>query len=244
MQKNAPTFDDLLSCEGMQFSNRMKIYSFIYHCFEMNMRELIKILEEMNEEQFALKIWTPEESSNNDFLFQEVARRFHNMVASAKSLVDHTRIFVNEHYKSIEVVESAYLERVKNTFSENGNAAVIEDLRNYFLHAGVPPLRMQLHLDTTASSNGGMIIKNQVFLEMNRLRSWGRWKSRSKKYLAELTDDLDLLALVSEYKKTVNEFHMWFSEFLREYHAEDTEKFYAMDAAVRGVAVPAKEAQS
>lgn len=241
MQNQEPNFYDLINSKGMQFSNRMKVYSFSYYCFEMNMIELVKILKEMNEEEFALRIWTIEERQNHESLFQEVIRRFHNMVTSAKSLVEHTRLFVEEHYKSIEVINLAYLERVKNTFSENSNAAIIEDLRNYFLHAGIPPLKMQLHLDTTAGADRGMGIKNQILLETNALRSWGRWKSRSKKYLDELTADFDLLPLILEYKNTVNEFHMWFSELLKEHHADDTAELYAMDAAVRGAPNPVKE---
>lgn len=241
MQNDAPSFKDLNECAGMQFSIRMKIYSYSYHCFEINMLELVAILEKLNEEEYALNIWTPEESEKNQLVFREVIRRFHNMVASAKSLVEHTRLFVDEHYKNIEVIESAYQERVKNTFSENGNAAVIEDLRNYFLHAGIPPLKMELRLDTMEISSKGMEISNQIFLELEELRSWGRWKSQSKKYLAELTGDFGLLSLVSEYKKTVNEFHIWFSDFLQKYHAKDTAELYALDAAIRGVATPAKQ---
>lgn len=234
MTNHTPNFKDVLESEGMLFLNRMKIYSFSYHCFEMNITELTQNLEQLSNVDFAMKIWDVEKREQQNFIFQEVIRRFHNTVASAKSLVEHTRLFVDEHYKENKTIVSAYRQKVADVFSENGNAAVIEDLRNYFLHAGIPPVQMKLSLDSLGDGKQGVEIKNEVLLDIAELRTWGRWKSRSKTYLAELPATFDLFVLVSEYRATVEAFHAWFSNFLREHHVKDIEELHALDAVVRG----------
>lgn len=234
MNINSPTFNDFLTCKGMLFTNRMRIYSFSHHCFEMNMGSLVFSLEQLSDPEFTLEIWDIEKRGRQEFIFQEVIRHFHNMVSSAKSLVEHTRLFVNENYNNTEFIKFSYHEKIQMVFSNNGNAAVIEDLRNYFMHAGIPPLKMHLSLSSHPDQQE-MEMSNKVLLELEILKSWGHWKARSKKYLAALPGDFDLLALVSEYRATVNDFHRWFSDLLHKHHAKDIEELHALDAAIRGI---------
>jgi hypothetical protein len=227
MNKPALTYDDVLATEGARFLNRMKVYRFSYYCFHMNMLDLIQSLEQSADVAFAVDLWIVTNREKKTKAFQEIIRRFHNAVASAKSLVEHTRILVRENYSKNAIVSSAYDKKVAETFLKNGNAAVIEDLRNYFLHAGIPPVKMQLNL--------GAPLKHEILLNIESLKSWGRLKSQSKQYLSEFAGNIDLLTLVAQYGKTVEAFHEWFSSFLQEHHAKDLEYAYALEDAVTGV---------
>jgi len=93
---------------------------------------------------------------------------------------------------------------------------------------------MQLSFDSHKDSSQDMEVRHEVLLDIDELKKWGRWKSRSKAYLAGFSESINLLELVSEYRNTVEEFHAWFWDFLHEYHAKDIAELQAMDTSVRG----------
>jgi len=103
---------DVIASNGMKFLNRMKIYGFSFHCFKINSLELNKILEKLSDVDFAIEIWDVEKRDRQHLIFQETVRHFHNTVASAKSLVEHTRLFVDEYYLKNEKILSSYNQKV------------------------------------------------------------------------------------------------------------------------------------
>ena len=139
---------------------------------------------------------------------------------------------MTKHYSRTPKIYDAYKKKVKETFSENGNAGMIEDLRNHFLHVGVPPFYMKFSFSFTPTENGKISASSGIFLGLNDLKSRCTLKAQSKRYLASFTADISLLDLVLEYRNTVEEFHLWFSQCLNDHHANDIRETNEMHSAM------------
>jgi len=64
-------------------------------------------------------------------MFQlEIVCLLHNYLASAKTLIDHTRILVEELYKNTDFW-AEYEARKKETFIDSPLAQFVQNLRNY-----------------------------------------------------------------------------------------------------------------
>ena len=72
-----------------------------------------------------------------DYGQREVVRLLHDYVAAAFSLVDATRVFVNEHYTDTGLLR-VYNDRLKRDFSEAPLHRFLQDLRNYTLRYRLP----------------------------------------------------------------------------------------------------------
>jgi len=88
----------LLDSPGMEFFNRMSIHSSTYNIFYVNVKELEKALKLIETPEVRLTFMSQENRDADRQLHSEVNRLFHNFLASAQTLVDHTRIFMKKHY--------------------------------------------------------------------------------------------------------------------------------------------------
>lgn len=233
MDSQVPTYEEIRSSKGMKFSQRMEVYSLSHYCFEMNTQELVQTLEKYSSSATEM-IELERRKAIQKLAGRETARHFHNCVASAKSLVEHTRIFVNKHYAETPEIFDAYQKKVKDVFAENGNAAMIEDLRNFFLHAGVPPIYLKFSFGFHDTDADKKFASAGIYLHIDDLKSRGTWKSASKKLLSTFKEDIILLDLIVEYRKTVENFHTWFSQILNHHHVNDMHETNEMISALEG----------
>jgi hypothetical protein len=91
------------------------------------------------------------------------------------TLVDHSRIF-QDKYLSAQSKE-VYKNWVKDCFVNNPRAQIIQNLRNYILHADLPTICSNIILIT------GDV---RLMLVPGRLLEWDRWKACVKSYLKDL----------------------------------------------------------
>src|SRR5436309_1126101 len=80
--------------EGWKVRQRILIHSISYHVFTGNYEELRRVLEAYHNPDFALPLWAVSNRPKLDLFQKEIVRLLHNYVASAKTLVEHTRKFV------------------------------------------------------------------------------------------------------------------------------------------------------
>src|SRR5438552_4197577 len=88
--------------EGWKVQQRIRLHSVSYHIFMGNYEELKRALEAYHNPAFALPLWSVSNRPRLDQFQTSVVRMLQNYVASAKSLVDHTRKFVREYYAGSE----------------------------------------------------------------------------------------------------------------------------------------------
>src|SRR6267143_1847756 len=133
----------LEATEGWKIRQRILFHSVSYRIFMGNYEELKNALEAYHNPDFALPLWSVTNRPQLDLFQTSIVRMLQNYVASAKSLVDHTRKFVRTYYAGTDF-EKNYDSKVDEVF-HNLFCAFIMDLRDYILHNGLPLTSVSLH---------------------------------------------------------------------------------------------------
>lgn len=148
-----------------------------------------------------------------------MVRYLHNYLASAKSLVEHTRILIKDWYRQTDFIEE-YNSQIKERFEGNPLSGFIEDFRNYALHYSFP--LTSLHIDVTLDPETGIAKEERVIfcIQKDALLEWSGW-SKGRDYLMKFDQDILMENLVDEYYNQVINFHGWMHKRLEEIHAKE-----------------------
>ena len=139
---------------------------------------------------------------------RELNRHIHNFVASAKSLVDHTRVFLNASYAKSAVFETIQL-KIKSTFSESPVTAFVHDLRNYMVHKGLPNSHMFFDWRQDPSAGAGPQVTSGIRFDTKSLAGWSSWTAPAKRYMEQCGEHIDIHRFTDEYVVAVTRFHAW-----------------------------------
>lgn len=116
-----------------------------------------------------------------------------------------------------------YQAKVNVAFVNDPLSGFVQDLRNYFLHRGLPFAGMELHWTKDSRR-----IDTRMYLDVEKMKEWDGWRSRSKSYLAEVKDKLTLLDVTEAYTAKVREFHLWFAEWFIKLHKTELDDLRAL----------------
>ena len=83
----------------------MKYHNDCISIFEGNFKELSKVLLHFENLKNALELMDQENSEATEEYHNEISRLMHNFFASAKTLIDHTRIFINKFYNGNRIFQ-------------------------------------------------------------------------------------------------------------------------------------------
>jgi hypothetical protein len=156
---------------------------------------------------------------------EEIARLLHNYLASAATLIDHTRIFAQDLYQDKPFHEE-YKKKIDDTFKTSELAGLIKGLRNWMLHKGLAPTVARLSGEGTTTSSPLSVI----VLSYEKLKTWDRWDTRAKAYIANLNSDLKLHTIVSTYGSLVESFYKWLENRIQEIHASAFQELEELQA--------------
>ncbi|MDM4018169.1 hypothetical protein [Roseiconus lacunae] len=137
----------------------------------------------------------------------EVTRTFHNLAASAFTLVDHSRKFHAELYATDNLIPD-YQQHVDDTFVNPAEPHVVKCLRNYVQHKSLPLVNASFGLQF--SPTGG-IINWSVELNTARLLEDFDWTAQARSFVEQSAPKLDLAALLRTYRDLVVNFQDWFA---------------------------------
>jgi hypothetical protein len=229
MQKET-TFKDFISSKGMEYLNRAHYRSFTRNIFIGNTEQLLHALNSLTDPLEYFKTLADRDLEKSHQTIREVSRLFHNFLAGAMTLVDHTRVFVDEYYLGT-LVNKEFKSRVNKNFLNNKLTRFVQDLRNYMVHRGLPPLERHLTMKPIEGGRPGEVTAETGFqLPTAELQQWNGWKSDAKQYLKESGEKIDLMSLIVRYRILIDTFHNEFDELLREYHKDDLAYLAAMQA--------------
>lgn len=219
------TYDHLQNSAGNQHINRTYKRSFTLNIFLINTIELLQLSDRIKDSNEGLDYMMADNREEGNQVHREMTRLVHNFVASAKTLVEHTRNFMKEHYSDTSVYEK-YCNQIKINFVNEPITKFIEDLRNYMLHNGLPPTQMYLEMksDPNLGNNTGFM-KTGIRLKTDELLKWKNWTAPAKKYLENADDFIDIYHFAEEYSRKVKNFHVWLNKELDDFHAEDLNEF-------------------
>ena len=85
-----------------------------------------------------LELWDMRNRKGFEAFLDEVDRLFHNFLAAATSLRDHTRRLWQKYPPPDPALAAEYQKRVKQTFADSPLANFVQRLRNYSMHQKLP----------------------------------------------------------------------------------------------------------
>lgn len=204
-------YDTYEQSKEMEIHRNLQALQSSFQIFERNFHELTLLLEPLKEPRKVLSLYTQDKSENVDALVFETKRLLHNFLASAKSLVDHTRVIVNRLYAAHEF-KNEYQEKLEEDLANSLVQKFVQNLRNYTQHYTLPVL--SLHITFSNDLNMGMKI------DVNTLKKWDKWGS-SIAYLEKIETDLCIETLVNEYFILIKNFYDWLVERQMDIHQAD-----------------------
>ncbi|MEG4113114.1 MULTISPECIES: hypothetical protein [unclassified Microcoleus] len=213
-------FDKLQASSEMEIYRNLEALSASYRVFKRNYDELVYHLEHLNDPRESLFMYSSEQRENLERLIDETSRLFHNFLASAKSLVDHTRVIVNRLYFNQEF-KKEYDKKLAGELANNPVQKFVQRLRNYTQHytLPIPELEIEFAEDIAMS----------LRLDVELLKQWDGWDKISMSYLKESGDSLCLISLSNKYFVLVEQFYQWLTERQTQLHKSDLENLQKMN---------------
>ncbi|MGD5528132.1 hypothetical protein QUS92_22505, partial [Xanthomonas citri pv. citri] len=149
----------------------------------MNARELERGFQIIQAK--SLELVSTDDKQELHQLRGEVSRLLHNFLAAAKTLVDHTRVFMRAYYLG-SPLEKAYQDKIAAEIANDELCRFVHDLRNYMLHCGAPPLSIWSSLGADRKTQAG------VSFIIAPLTEWNGWTAPSKRFLDKQRRDFDV----------------------------------------------------
>jgi hypothetical protein len=208
----------------MRFWNLRRKHSFSYNIFSGNLKELNGGLKLIENPQIGLQLSSEKNREAGDQAHREVNRLFHNFLAAAATLIDHTRIFVNQNYEDTPI-QQAYNKKIKSEYEKDELCNFIKHLRNYIVHQGLPDNKWSFGL-----KKGHTTFESTISLETEKLVVWSGWKPLSKSYLSKQGKSIKLSSLIAVYSEKIIGLYKWLDTKLIEYHANDLKKLEKLQA--------------
>jgi len=213
----------------MEYVNRAHFRSHTLNIFIRNTEVLLAALHELRDPEGHVRSLAQED--NGKQTLRDMTCLIHNFLAGAMTVVDHTRVFVDDYYIGTEV-NKFFREAIKTTFTENQLTRFIQDLRNYMIHRGPVPVIRKFSLEPSDGGKPGQFTASTGFyLTKQDLLKWSGWKSDSRKYLVSAKAEIDVLVLVESYKEIIYDFHEKFDQAILGYHKDDLVALEKMKAA-------------
>lgn len=206
---------EIQDTEGWRVTRQLRVLQASYKIFVGNYKALRYALDRYNEPDVALKLWDIKNRQHLEEFQHEVIRLFHNFLAAARSLVDHTRKYSRDFYRNHPFLEE-YQTEIDKRFKQSDICRFVEDLRNYTLHVGLP----STHMVIEANNEGAPHIRSDVSLDLQSLLHSGRMSALSRQYIRGTGKTASLKEVVESYADLVADFHRWFYKEQLRIHAD------------------------
>jgi hypothetical protein len=204
-------------CRGMSFLNEQQMRTFSTNILRMNGTELLAATARLHDEEVGLDLMGANNRDASSQAHRELKRHLHNFVTSAMTLVDHTRVMLNELYEG-QPIHKEILRKITATVGSAPVCKFVQDMRNYMVHKGLPNSEMYFQ---GTNVDGKFIFKTGVRINKASLLEWSGWKALSKVYLEKVGDYVEIQEFTQKYLDEVNAFSSWLEEVLEAHHAFD-----------------------
>jgi len=179
-----------------------------YKMFNYDYEELLHLAEGFNSSSSAEALDMNNEDSLSE-LSKITLKLLNNYVLASKSLRDHTKVFVNSHYKDSEFYKEHDM-KIKEVFGESQLLHFVQELRNYTFNRDLPLILMK------AEDDKNEIQRNALALDMEKLHSWSGWTNHTKAFIDTLEDKVELSWFINQYWIEVEGFYKWFNYRLKD----------------------------
>ncbi|MGZ4078799.1 MAG: hypothetical protein ACXVDW_15040, partial [Bacteroidia bacterium] len=208
-------YEELEGMSEQTILNKIKHFKISLEIFENNYIELIHHLEKHNDPIESIKLLKIDTRKELFAYQREITRYLHNYIASALSLVDHSR----NHFRELYTDESfpEYQQEIDLKFKLNPLANFIKDLRQYFQHYKIPGVSTNVKFENNK-------IEMKLLLPLKEISLFSGWRAKSKEFLNQHKDDIDIIIVIKQYHQLVIEFYDWFQAKQMDIHKPDKDK--------------------
>lgn len=210
--------DDISRSTSADIHRQIEALHLTYGIMQGNREELLSYLRDRSFTAQAIELF----ADNTKLMpaLREVLRRFHNFLASAKTLVDHTRVAVQRLYGDHEFL-AQYQARVSQDLANSDLQIFIQDLRNYTQHYTIPVVGMTLSWDATRTDHQFSSVFN---IDRDGLLKDYTWKPGARRYLDSHADKIPLDKLAAEYYLLISKFYEWLGQQQGQLHQRDFDR--------------------
>src|SRR5689334_322480 len=147
----------------------------------------------------------------------EITRLFHNFVAAALSLIDHTRVLYRQLYEPRNEFPELQ-SRIEADFANNPLTQFVVKLRQMTQHYRLPSI--ESHTSMSNIDRDGRVgnVSIQLRLKTDDLRQFDGWNDAARRFLDGAGDRIDLRTIITDYYAHVNQFYQWVDQRQRELH--------------------------
>lgn len=217
-------FQEIQGCRGTTFLNSLHMRSFSLNILQRNALELMEEAKKVQDPDFGIPLMATDNREAGNQAHRELSRHLHNFLSAAKTLVDHTRVFIDEYYSESDLIEE-HNENIKATFSNDANSKFVHDLRNYMLHKGPPRTSMFFSFtNNTTTTKKQSEVETGIRFETKSLLEWSKWTAPAKRYIEDSGEYISIHDFTESYLNRVNTFHENLEARLYRYHADDLKK--------------------
>ena len=223
----------------MEHVNRSHQRTFTLNIFRMNAQELIEITRRINDPDEGLRLMSQDNREAGRQIHREVTRRVHNFVAASLTLVEHTRIFMREHYNNTPILDR-YQAKVDAEFANQPLLKFVQDLRNFMLHNGLPASEMFLNFKSNPDlPNGGGELTTGIHIRAAQLLEWKGWSVPARTFIESSGEFVDIRIFAESYTDNIVSFHDWLQRELDQFHSADMDELRALQISMDQLGVPA-----
>jgi hypothetical protein len=146
----------------------------------------------------------------NDWLSKkdDIDRKFHNFLASAKTLVDHTRLLIKYLPSDIQ---DQFRKKLNKTLESYLVVKFIHDLRNYFTHCK-NPIDLLYMENIFYIDEGVKHCYLCIKITKKSLREYKNWDQKTSKFIDTLEDEIDVQRLSVDYFNALSELNDWINK--------------------------------
>lgn len=217
-------YDAFTQSQEYEVYENLQAMESTFSIFKNNFYELIKWQEHLKDSPELLSIYNQDNMENIAYLIAENNRLFHNFLASAQSLIDHTRVIVETLYSKHNFMEE-YKTKLKQDLAENSLQLFVKRLRNYTQHYRLPILALEIRFSENLDFN--------IKMNVESLKNWDGWGS-ARVYLEAIEGNLSVVTLAKEYYVLIEGFYRWLKERQEEIHKPDFESLFKMQKELYG----------
>lgn len=213
--------EEILSSPGMAHVNRTFARTFSLNIFRRNAQELLAATHMFGDSDHALRLMAVDNREAGQQAHRELNRFVHNFVTGAMTLVDHTRNFMRENYEGASVKHD-YDNHVKEAFVSEPIVQFVQNLRNYFVHKGLPDSEIFMEFKSGADgASAGGTLETGIRYRTGTFLQWDGWNAPAKRYMESAGEFIDIHAFTVAYLEKILAFQGWLDGALDEFHAGD-----------------------
>jgi hypothetical protein len=204
----------------------------------MNAQELIEITRRVSDPNEGLRLMSQANREAGKQTHREVTRRVHNFVAASLTLVEHTRIFMREHYGNTPPLDR-YQAKVDAEFADEPLVRFVQDLRNFMLHNGLPHSEMFLNFHPNEALPGSGSLTTGIRIGTAQLLTWSRWSDPARAFIEASGEFVDIRNFAEAYTQKILLLHDWLQGELDQFHLVDLDDLRTLQASLNQSGAPA-----